>query len=216
MGFDWEEILDSGDTEDAWYSAVYDTAQATGGWKSAFANTFMVNELVDEDFLLDRITTKTAKNGKPYFVVTLQRTEPFDTIKACLFSTEGVTEADAGKTAHVRGTVILTQGNLYLKIKSFVLLDEKDPAAPISGMTLGSQVDGRYTLRNISVKTASSGNDYVSGLLEDASGRILLRVWNYTGSLSEKDNGKLAAVKGTVTSFKDALRVEAQQITVID
>ena len=77
-------------------------------------------------------------------------------------------------------------------------------------------MDGIFTLQKISVKTASNGNPYLSGTLSDDSGKIPVRVWNYTGALNEGDDGKTVAVKGTVTSFRDALQVHATDIHIVE
>lgn len=217
MGFDWEGILDSDDLENAWYDAVYDAGRRTGGWSRTYASTFQVGSVIDEDFCLQDIDQRVSKNGRIYLVLTLKRPSTMDTIKACLFDPEGVlTPEDAGKTAHVRGAVEDHKGYPVLRFHSIALLEEGSKVAVVGTLKEGSTVDGVFVLRKAAVKTASNGKRYLAGVLTDDSGWIALRVWNYTGSLSEKDNGKRVVVKGTVTSFRDMLRVEASQIKLVE
>lgn len=217
MGFDWEGILDSDDLENAWYDAVYDAGRRAGGWGRAYAGTFQVGSVIDEDLCLQEIDQRVSKNGSTYLVLTLKRSAPMDTIKACFFDPEGVlTPEDTGKTAHVRGVVEEYKGYPCLRLRSIALLEEGSKAAVVGALEQGSTVDGVFVLRKAAVKTASNGRRYFAGVLTDHSGWIALRVWNYTGSLSEKDNGKRVAVKGTVTSFRDLLRVEAAEIRLAE
>lgn len=219
MGFDWEEILGSYDVEEAWYDNVYDAARMTGGWRSTYTiSSFAIGEEIDEDFTLASIDPRTAKNGNPYFVLTLRRcSAPYDKIKACLFYPEGVLTADdAEKTAHVRGTVAEANGYLYLKLRSVALLGSESRFTSVSALNNGSEVDGKFILQKAQLKTASNGKPYLSGLLRDNFCWIPVWVWNYTGALNEKDNGKTVSVKGIVTTFRNRLRVEATEITIVE
>lgn len=218
MGFDWEEILDSYDLEEAWYDNVYDASRMIGGWRSTYAISFTVGEEIDEDFSIDSIDPRTAKNGNPYFVLTLRRsTAPYDKIKACLFYPEGVlTTDDVNKTAHVRGVVVEVKGYLYLKLRSVALLGSESRFTSVSALNNGSEVDGKFILQKAQLKTTSNGKTYLSGLLGDNFCWIPVLVWNYTGALNEKDNGKTVSVKGVVTTFRDRLQVEATEISIVE
>lgn len=220
MGFDWEFILGSDNVADAWIDAVDYAERTTGGWSITYA-TLEIGNMIDEDFCLEIICPRVDKNGNPYLELLLERPGSGDMVKTRLFSPEGVlSKQDEGKIAHVRGTVEDFKGHPYLKLNSIALVEEaQDPAAPqavtVATLELGSDVDGVFTLQNASVRTASNGKNYFSGLLTDYSGHIGVLEWNYNGPLSEKDSGKRVAVKGKVSSYRDKLRVEATEIKIV-
>lgn len=218
MGIDWEGILGSDDVGEAWYDNVYDAGRITGGWRSAYATSFTNGEQIDEDFTLAGIDSRTAKNGNPFFVLTLQRcSAPYDNIKACLFHPEGVLAADdVEKAVHVRGVVAESNGYLHLKLRSVVLSGSENRLISVDALNQGSEIDGLFVLQKVQLKTASNGQPYLSGLLGDNFCWIPVLVWNYAGDLNERDNGKTVAVKGIVTIFRGRLQVEATEISIAE
>lgn len=79
-------------------------------------------------------------------------------------------------------------------------------------MAINDSFEGFYLLASIRRLISSKGAPYLSTMLSDCSGSINAMVWDYTGSLADKDEGKVIKVRGTVTEYKGALQVTVDRI----
>lgn len=76
----------------------------------------------------------------------------------------------------------------------------------------GARVADCYLLSSVSVRTSSNGSAYLSGTLSDQSGSLSVIMWQYNGSLSEKDNGCVVYAEGRVSEYKGALQITASKL----
>ncbi len=82
----------------------------------------------------------------------------------------------------------------------------------LSELRMGDNFQGFYLLRNIFLKTTSTGKPFLSAVLSDASGSLELKVWDYAGPISSADEGKVVKCKGVVQEYKGALQAKADAI----
>ena len=76
----------------------------------------------------------------------------------------------------------------------------------------GDRVQGFFILKSFAIRTARNGKPYLSAALEDCSGSIETKMWNYNGELTETDSGSVVRVLGTVSEFGNSLQVILDQI----
>lgn len=82
----------------------------------------------------------------------------------------------------------------------------------ISDMTLNDSFEGFYILDSARQLVTSKGAPYLSTVLSDCSGSINAMVWDYSGSITEKDAGKVIKVRGSVSEYKGSLQVTVDRI----
>ena len=82
----------------------------------------------------------------------------------------------------------------------------------IKELQAGAAMDGFFLCSNIEVKTGSNGKNFLSGTIQDMSGSMPLKVWDYTGDLSAAESGKIVKVRGTVSDYKGAPQFIASRI----
>ncbi len=72
----------------------------------------------------------------------------------------------------------------------------------LSELHIGDNFQGFYLLRNIFIKTTSTGKPFLSAVLSDNSGTMELKVWDYAGPITSADEGKVVKCKGLVQEYK--------------
>ncbi len=87
---------------------------------------------------------------------------------------------------------------------------------PIADMEIGQDVEGFYVLQDAFVKTSSNGRPFLSAVLADKSGSISAKSWDYTGSLSGADNGRVVKIRGAVSEFKGNLQLTVGRIRLAE
>lgn len=85
----------------------------------------------------------------------------------------------------------------------------------ISTLNLGDAVDGYYVIGKIVKRTCVKG-DYLTGQLSDNTGEIGVILWNYDGTITPTDNGKILYINGNVTEYGGANQVTAVEIRHIN
>ena len=86
----------------------------------------------------------------------------------------------------------------------------------ISDMENGTLINDIYIISDISVSVTKAGSPYLRASLRDNSGKISMKIWDYTnGRICPTDNGKLIAVIGKVSSYEDSLQVYVEQAEVL-
>lgn len=82
----------------------------------------------------------------------------------------------------------------------------------LSELHIGDRFQGFYLLRNIFVKTTTTGKPFLSAVLSDNSGSLELKVWDYTGPITSADEGKVVKCAGTVQEYKGAPQARGDAI----
>lgn len=79
---------------------------------------------------------------------------------------------------------------------------------PLNQLRVNDEVQGFYLLKSAYAKTNKNGKTFLSAVLEDASGSMDAKLWEYDNStVSEQDAGRIVYVTGTVTEFMGALQL---------
>ena len=86
----------------------------------------------------------------------------------------------------------------------------------IADMMNGDKVEGFYVIKDPTIRTASNGRAYLSGVLSDISGTIELKSWDYAGPVSECDAGKVVKIRGEVSEFKGMPQLTVSRIRLAD
>lgn len=61
-------------------------------------------------------------------------------------------------------------------------------------------------LQDIQIKTTAAGKPYLAAKLQDKSGIIDVKYWDYSGALTAADSGKIVKAAGLVSMYKDSLQ----------
>lgn len=83
-------------------------------------------------------------------------------------------------------------------------------------MHIGDDVEGFYILKGAYPKVGSNGKPFMNATLADATGTIEAKVWDYSGPITGKDEGKVVNIRGTVTEFRGASQVTMDRIRLAD
>ncbi len=76
----------------------------------------------------------------------------------------------------------------------------------------GTSIEGCYILKDATVKLASNGRRYLSGVLSDRSGEADLMMWDYQGTVGTADVGEAVLVRGNVGEYKGNLQITGIRI----
>ena len=79
---------------------------------------------------------------------------------------------------------------------------------PLNQLRVNDEVQGFYLLKSAYAKTNKNGKPFLSAVLEDASGSMDAKLWEYDNStVGEQDAGRIVYVTGTITEFMGALQL---------
>ena len=70
----------------------------------------------------------------------------------------------------------------------------------LAELQAGDEAEGFYVLKAVTPKVANNGKPFLTVTLMDQSGTMDAKVWDYTGPISQSDEGKIAklsALSGT-------------------
>lgn len=74
---------------------------------------------------------------------------------------------------------------------------------PIANFAVGDNITNVcYLLKETNVEKGRDGRPYLSGILADKDSEIVLRHWDYKGSIDANDSGTIVCVSGTVGEYK--------------
>ena len=82
----------------------------------------------------------------------------------------------------------------------------------IADLQIGQVVQGFYLMKDIRIRVSSAGSPYLSARISDITGVMDAKVWNYSGPISESDNGKAVLLQGEVTEFNRAHQMKIERI----
>lgn len=86
----------------------------------------------------------------------------------------------------------------------------------ICELAVGDQVEGCYVLKTAQGRTTASGKPFLAAALQDQSGAIEAKIWDYTGPISASDEGKAVKVRGSVSEFRGALQLTVERIRLAE
>ena len=67
-------------------------------------------------------------------------------------------------------------------------------------------------IQDLLLNSTAAGKPYLSAKLQDKSGTIDMKYWDYVGDLTSADNGKIIKVAGVISSYRDVLQFTASKI----
>lgn len=86
----------------------------------------------------------------------------------------------------------------------------------INEMNIGDQVEGFFILSNAFSKVAVNGKPFLNAVLEDCTGTIEGKVWDYSGSISSADIGEVVKIRGTVSEFRGVQQMNIDRIRMAE
>ena len=78
-------------------------------------------------------------------------------------------------------------------------------------MAAGDVIEGFYLLKSASVRTAANGKPYLNAVLADASGTMEAKMWDFSGKMSNTDEGRVVKVRGEITEFRENLQMNIRK-----
>ena len=82
----------------------------------------------------------------------------------------------------------------------------------IAQLALSDEIEGAYLLRSAYQKTGSNGKPFLDLTIEDRSGPIDAKVWDYAGPIGMAEAGKVVWLRGRVTEFRGGLQVIVERL----
>ena len=86
----------------------------------------------------------------------------------------------------------------------------------IRDMSIGDQIEGFFLLQDAYSKTTLAGKPYLSMVLSDCTGSVDALIWDYTGPVTQNNNGAVVKVRGAVSEFKGTLQITAERLRLAD
>ncbi|MBR4232656.1 MAG: HD domain-containing protein [Oscillospiraceae bacterium] len=86
----------------------------------------------------------------------------------------------------------------------------------IADMIPGDSVEGFYVLKNAWQKITAAGKPFLSAVIEDKSGAMEMKVWDYSGPISGADAGKVIKLRGDVSEYRGTVQMSANRIRLAD
>ena len=82
----------------------------------------------------------------------------------------------------------------------------------LAELQAGDEAEGFYVLKAVTPKVANNGKPFLTVTLMDQSGTMEAKVWDYTGPIGQSDEGKIAKIRGTVSTFRNSLQMTVERI----
>lgn len=82
----------------------------------------------------------------------------------------------------------------------------------IGEMGVGDEIQGFYILKSAFPKTTAAGKPFLSASLSDKTGSIDAKVWDYSGPIDGKEEGKVVKIWGEVSEYRGTLQITVSQI----
>ena len=77
----------------------------------------------------------------------------------------------------------------------------------IADWVSGDRIEGFYVLNDPKIRKTKTGKDYLSAVLSDASGRIEMKMWDFSAAIDERDNGRIVKIRGDVAEYRGTLQI---------
>ena len=85
---------------------------------------------------------------------------------------------------------------------------------PIAEITVGMRFDAFYLLKSAAVKTAKNGSQFLDGTLEDRTGTIDFKYWDYQGPITSAEAGKVVKVRAESRDYQGSVQLTITNIRV--
>lgn len=86
----------------------------------------------------------------------------------------------------------------------------------IADFTPGTVYEGFYVLSSGSIKKTANGKPYLSAVLSDASGAVEAKAWDFGGSISEADIGRIVKIRGEAGEYRGTAQVTIDRFRFAD
>ena len=87
-----------------------------------------------------------------------------------------------------------------------------EPHYFVSSLAANGKTRGFYILQSISLRTTSTGKPFLNAVAADRTGTIPVVCWDYNGSLTPADDGKIVYLSGQITEYRGALQITLDQL----
>ena len=86
----------------------------------------------------------------------------------------------------------------------------------IRELKVGDKIEGFYLLKDPQIKMTAGGKPFLRGGVSDRTGGVEMKVWDYSGTITASDNGKVAFISGTASEYRGNLQVIADVIRLAE
>lgn len=86
----------------------------------------------------------------------------------------------------------------------------------IRDMSISDQIEGFFLLQDAYSKTTLAGKPYLSMVLSDCTGSIDAQIWDYSGPITQNDNGAVVKIRGAVSEFKGTMQITVDRLRLAD
>lgn len=86
----------------------------------------------------------------------------------------------------------------------------------IKDIKIGEPIEGFFVLSNAFSKQAANGKPFLSVVVEDCSGTIEGKVWDYSGPVSAADIGDIIKIRGNVSEFRGMPQLTIERIRLAE
>lgn len=86
----------------------------------------------------------------------------------------------------------------------------------ICDMTAGDQVEGYYVLKTAQIRTSNSGRPFLAAVVSDKTGSMEAKAWDYAGPISQRCEGQVLKIRGTVSEFRGALQLTMERLRLAE
>ena len=86
----------------------------------------------------------------------------------------------------------------------------------VKDISIGMQFDGFFILKTAAIKTSKNGSTYLDGTLEDRSGTVGFKHWDYGGLIGPADVGKIVKVRAEGKEYQGNLQLTVTKIRVAE
>lgn len=86
----------------------------------------------------------------------------------------------------------------------------------ICDMAVGDQVEGFYVLKTAQIRTSNSGRPFLAAVVSDKTGSMEAKAWDYAGPISQRCEGQVLKIRGTVSEFRGALQLTMERLRLAE
>lgn len=86
----------------------------------------------------------------------------------------------------------------------------------ITQLARGDEIEGHYLLRSAYQKTGSNGKPFLDLTIEDRTGTIDGKVWDYAGPIGMAETGRVVWLRGRVTEFRGGLQLIVERLRLAE
>ncbi len=86
----------------------------------------------------------------------------------------------------------------------------------VCDMASSGIVEGFYILQSTARRTTAAGKPFLSASVTDKTGSIPVILWDYAGTISSLDDGKIVQIRGRLSEFKGAVQINLDSIRIAE